>query len=225
MPHFNQPNIVRKSCVGTTTYKRLMELCIVHHVEMKSVFTFQPRKRLVFTSVRSVKPAATFKDQKPTITLFGGDGTHCFAKKPTSTTKKKSHLHFWRYFSANNHQARPNLIQKGQNLFHLWPNRVDTPLVDTVNQNFIYNLTLYPFSLHWSNMIFSVSNDGIEWSLDFGPDSATLTVDDLVQEMTISSQEFPPAAWSLLLSQRQQFLNNHLARVSVTPNLQVHKKA
>ena len=67
-------------------------------------------------------------------------------------------------------------------------------------------------------MIFSVSNDGIEWSLDFGPDSVTLTVKDLVQEKTISSAEILLAPWSLLLSQIQQFLNNHLARFPVTPN-------
>ena len=67
-------------------------------------------------------------------------------------------------------------------------------------------------------MIFSVSNDGIEWSLDFGSDSVTLIVKDLVQEMTISSLETPLAAWRLLLSQKQQFLNNHLARVPATPN-------
>ena len=69
-------------------------------------------------------------------------------------------------------------------------------------------------------MIFPVSNDGFEWSLDFGPDSVTLTVKYLVQEMKISSQEIPLAAWSLLLSQRQQFLNKHLARVPVTRNQQ-----
>ena len=69
-------------------------------------------------------------------------------------------------------------------------------------------------------MVFSVCNDGIEWSLDFGPDSATLTVEDLVQKLTISCQETPLAAWRLLLSQGQQFLNNHLARVPVTPNQQ-----
>ena len=69
-------------------------------------------------------------------------------------------------------------------------------------------------------MTFSVSNDCIEWSLDFGPDSVTLTLKDFVQELTISSQESPLAAWSLLLSQRQQFLNNHLGRVPVTPNQQ-----
>ena len=69
-------------------------------------------------------------------------------------------------------------------------------------------------------MIFSVSNDVIEWSLDFGPDSVTLTKKDLVQEMTISSQKIPLGAWSLLLCQTEQFLNNHLARFLVTPNQQ-----
>ena len=74
-------------------------------------------------------------------------------------------------------------------------------------------------------MIFSVSNDGIEWSPGFGPDSVTLTVKDLHQEVTIISQENPLAAWSLLLSQRQLFLNNHLARVPVTLNRQrTHEK-
>ena len=48
----------------------------------------------------------------------------------------------------------------------------------------------------------------------------TLTENDLVREMKLSSPENPLAAWSLFLSQRQQFLNNHLARVPVTPNQQ-----
>ena len=69
-------------------------------------------------------------------------------------------------------------------------------------------------------MILSVSNNGIKWSLDFGTDSVTLTVKYLVQEMTKISQEIPRAAWSSLLSQRQQFLTKHLARVPVTPNQQ-----
>ena len=67
-------------------------------------------------------------------------------------------------------------------------------------------------------MIFSVSNDGIQWTLNFGPDSATIAVNYLDQKITISSQEKHLAAWQLLLSQRQNFLNNHLARVAITPN-------
>ena len=67
-------------------------------------------------------------------------------------------------------------------------------------------------------MKFSVSNDGIQWTLAFGPDSVTIAVNDLVQNLTISSQEIPLAAWQLLLSQRQEFLNNHFPRVPTTPN-------
>ena len=67
-------------------------------------------------------------------------------------------------------------------------------------------------------MIFSVSNDGIQWTLDFGPDSVTLAVNDLVQNMTISSQEITLATWQWLLSQRQDFLNNLPARVPIAPN-------
>ena len=60
MSHFNQPNMERKYCVWTTKYERLSEMCIVPHVETKSVFTFQPIKQLVSTTVKSAKPVATF---------------------------------------------------------------------------------------------------------------------------------------------------------------------
>ena len=66
-------------------------------------------------------------------------------------------------------------------------------------------------------MIFSVSNDVIQWTLDFGSDAVTIAVNDLEQNTTISSQEIPLAAWHLLLSQRQDFLDNHLLRVPITP--------
>ena len=43
MSHFNQATIKRKNCVQTTKYKRLLEMCIVQQVELKSVFLFQPK--------------------------------------------------------------------------------------------------------------------------------------------------------------------------------------
>ena len=67
-------------------------------------------------------------------------------------------------------------------------------------------------------MILSVSNDGIQWTLDFGPDPVTIAVNDLDQNLTISSQEKTLAACQLLLSQRQNFLDNHLPRVPITQN-------
>ena len=67
-------------------------------------------------------------------------------------------------------------------------------------------------------MQFTVSNNGTQWNLDFGPDSVVLSVKDLDENLTISSLEIPLAAWSLLLSQRQDFLDNPLPRVPITPN-------
>ena len=60
MSRFNQPNMERKNCVWIIKYEKLSEMCFVQHVEMKSVFTFQPIKRLVSTTVKSAKPVATF---------------------------------------------------------------------------------------------------------------------------------------------------------------------
>ena len=71
-------------------------------------------------------------------------------------------------------------------------------MVDTLHQKFISILTLYTFSQQYSKIIFLLPNNGIEWSLDFGPVSFTLTVKGIVQGMTMSSQEILLAAWSLL---------------------------
>ena len=67
-------------------------------------------------------------------------------------------------------------------------------------------------------MIFPVSNDGMHWVLDFGPDSVIIALNDLDQNITVSSQKIPLAAWQLLLSQRQEFVDNHLAGVPITQN-------
>ena len=56
--------------------------------------------------------------------------------------------------------------------------------------------------------------------MDFGPDSVVLSVKDHHENITISSLEIPLAAWSLLLSQTQEFIDNHLPRVPITPNQQ-----
>ena len=103
-------------------------------------------------------------------------------------------------------------------------------MADDLGDIFIFQIILFNFNLPSTTtplsfnlqkiMIFSDSNDGIQWPLDFGPDSVTIAVNDLDQNVTISSQEIPLAAWQLLLSQRQNFLNNHLARVPITPNQQ-----
>ena len=71
-----------------------------------------------------------------------------------------------------------------------------------------------------NTMQFTVCNNGTKWILDFGPDSVVLSVKDQDENLTISTPVFPLAAWSLLLSHRQEFLGNHLPRVPITPNQQ-----
>ena len=101
-------------------------------------------------------------------------------------------------------------------------------MVDDLSRIFSSQIILFNFNLQSTAaqltfnlqkiMIFSVSSDGIQWTLDFGPDSVTIAVNDLDQNITISSQEIPLAAWQLLFAQRQDFLDNHLPRVPITQN-------
>ena len=72
-------------------------MCFVQHVEMRSVFTFQPIKLIVSTTVKRGKDCCLVlnipsQDKKPTIMLFGGDGTHCFARKTSRDYEKPSPL-------------------------------------------------------------------------------------------------------------------------------------
>ena len=67
-------------------------------------------------------------------------------------------------------------------------------------------------------MIFSVSNDGIQLTFDFGPDSVTIAVNDLDENLTISSQEIHLAVWQLLSSQTKDFLDSHLPGVPIPQN-------
>ena len=92
----------------TTKEKKLLKMRIVQHVEMKSVFTFQSIKQLVSASVKSAcchVLIIPFKDQNSTIMLFGGDGTHCFARKMSRDYEKEKPFPFLKKFR---HQSQPS---------------------------------------------------------------------------------------------------------------------
>ena len=74
-------------------------MCIVQHVELRSVFIFEPKKRLASSSVKCAKPTATFR------ILFSGTKNQqyfCLAaialivlsKRQVVTTKMKTRLLF-----------------------------------------------------------------------------------------------------------------------------------
>ena len=106
----------RKNCVWTTKYDRLSEMCFVQHVETKNVFTFQPLKRLVSTTEKCKACCNVlnilFKDQKPTIMLFGGDGKHCFAKKTSRDYEKEKPSPFLKTFLRQSQPSTPELEPK-----------------------------------------------------------------------------------------------------------------
>ena len=59
-----------------------------------------------------------------------------------ATTKMETHLHFGGNFSAYLNQLHRHLYRWNRKSIHLWYNRVDSPLVDTVSKN------PFPFSFH-----------------------------------------------------------------------------
>ena len=99
-------------------------------------------------------------------------------------------------------------------------------LAEDLSDIFTSQIILFNFNLQSTAQIYSVnlqkimiflgSNDGIWRILVFGIDSVTTALNDLDQKLTISSQEIPLAAWQLLLSHRQFFLDSHLPRVLIT---------
>ena len=48
-----------------------------------------------------------FKDQKPTLMLFGGDGTHCFARKPSRDYDKEKPSPFLKKFLRQSQSPAP----------------------------------------------------------------------------------------------------------------------
>ena len=152
MSHFNQPNMDKKNCVCTLKYERLSEMCSVQHVEIKSVFTFQPIKRLVSTTVKSAKPAA----MSWIFLLRIKNGQLCclvvmehivLQKRVVATTKKKNHLLFWRNFSANHNQAHPNVNQKRTNQVQIWNKRIRFLLADDSSNIFNFQIIIFNFNL------------------------------------------------------------------------------
>ena len=70
-------------------------------------------------------------------------------------------------------------------------------------------------------MIFSVSNNNMNWSLEFGPDTVSLEVQNFADEAVLDSIELPLAVWNLLESQRLRFLEDTISGAPVTEDEQV----
>ena len=59
-----------------------------------------------------------FQDQKPTIMLFGGDGTHCFSKKMSRDYEKEKPSPFLKIFRR---QSQPSTSEPEQKKVEVIP--------------------------------------------------------------------------------------------------------
>ena len=64
-----------------------------------------------------------FKDQKPTIMLFGGDGTHCFARKTSRDYEKEKPSPFLKKFLR---QSQPSKSGPAPKMDKMSPNKEKT---------------------------------------------------------------------------------------------------
>ena len=136
----------KELCVWKTS--RLSEVCFVHHVEMKSVFTFQPIKPLVSTIVKSAKPAATFwifllRTKNRQFCCLEVMEHIVLQERRVAVTK--NHLRFWINFSANHNQAHPNLNYERTNRVQLWNKRIRFLLVDDLSNIFNFSNPFFQF--------------------------------------------------------------------------------
>ena len=85
----------RKKGVRTSKYKRLLEMCICPTCRNEKCVYFSTQKASKFYVCKKCKACShvlntPFKDQKPTIKLFGGDGTHCIARKTSRDYERET---------------------------------------------------------------------------------------------------------------------------------------
>ena len=69
--------------------------------------------------------------------LFGGDVTYCFARETSHDYEKEEPSPFWRKSIHQSQSGTPETEPKRQKSFHVCHNRVNSALIDTVNQYFI----------------------------------------------------------------------------------------
>ena len=141
---------------------------------------------------------------------------HCYFKSAHVALQKRhvdpkknngEPVSFWWKFSANHNLPRSSLSGKSRN-FSMFG-------ITIMTWYWLMKLSILPIffvfyisKLNSSRMTFSVANREIHWTANFTHDSVFLTVNDLVHDKNLSSHDFSLPVWNLLLSQRQELLDN-----------------
>ena len=124
MSHFNQPNMQRKKlCVDNKVRETVGDMycptcrnekCVFISAN-KSTSFYDCKKRKACCNVLNIH----FKDQKPTNMLFGGNGTHCFARKTSRDYEKENPSPFLKKFPR---QSQPSIPEPEPKQVKMSPN-------------------------------------------------------------------------------------------------------
>ena len=120
---FTRQTIVQKSPISVNQ-KRKKELCVDNIKTIGNLYCptcrnekcvyISTNKTTSFYDCKKCKACCyvlniPFRDQKPTIMLFGGNGTHCFARKTSRDYEKEKPSPFLKKFL---HQSQPNTSER-----------------------------------------------------------------------------------------------------------------
>ena len=111
MFRFNQPNVDRKNCVCYKVQETIGDVYCPTCRNEKCVY-ISNNKTTSFYDCKKCKACCNvlnipFKDQKPTIMLFGVDGTHCFARKTSRNYEKEKPSSFSKNFLCQSQPSTP----------------------------------------------------------------------------------------------------------------------
>ena len=100
---FESNNFRKKRIVRRPQSTRDLWICLLSSMWSEKCVYISTNKTTTFYDCRRCKACChvlniPFKDQKPTIMLFGGDGTHCFARKTSCDFEKEKPSPFSKKF-------------------------------------------------------------------------------------------------------------------------------
>ena len=145
--HFNQPILDWKNCVWTTS--KLLELCILQHRNEKCVY-ISSKKMTSFHDCKKCKACChlfniPFEDQKPTIMMFGGNDTHCFARKTSHDYEKEKPSPFLKKFLRQSISSKSECSSKKLNWFQIWKKLVRFQLAGDLSNIFSFQIFFIQF--------------------------------------------------------------------------------
>ena len=123
MSRFNRSNKERKNCVDNKVRETIGDVYCPTCKNEKCVYISTNETTCFYNCKKKCKACCNvlnipFKDQKPTIMLFGGDGTHCFAIQTGRDYEKPSPFlkEFLRQSQSSRSECEPQKDKSSPNM-------------------------------------------------------------------------------------------------------------